>query len=725
MILAMIRQRITSKHILLLYSLSIITLYLTSVIDKVNPVILTPVLIYILAKAISKSTSKSSIRNPFPPFKYSWKHFIGGGISGLTAFAVYFFSTSTSIPLVYTRTVVDAYRYYLRIADPQNENISQIFLPVYTRYFYWAKIIHSFNFSTPAFRIALLSGIFASLCVFFTYLMILRLTSAYPIYKRMPFFQMLIPGLVCLSFAFSQLFWSQSTLPEVYTHSLMNVSIVLFLLVNWPSKHQKLYFFVFNTLLFLLIDAHLSNLAYIPLILFYIYYHYHAIVKSKAYWSSIIIGFSILMVILEVNKISQLGLRRLSGGEEDIFSYYSGFYENLIPFFFQRTEALLHLIEQQIGLLGMILIVVVLLLNLIKWRNLFINLLFLMIISQVVFFLLFYAAFDVLVFYLPSIYLLFLLLFYAITQILQSHKSLLKAFLTSAKCDSFLKLLKYGFLVILVCIPVIWQLVKNWEKTNKQVLESQEITFNLLNSLVAQNDILVCHESLSLFCANYLVYDSHSRPETEYTFSKIADGSKVSSSSIQSLLSENNSSIYVLLSKPNINDYIYPEEHPSLWGDLIFIFDWSYPDTEIPHIFLYEIKEFSPEQVLLEDPTPDQAPVFPTSFLYQLDSFSVIEQPEFSYNLYSVNLFWEIDGVDNRSICPYQAPLKISAFREVIYYEIAEGNYQRLIAEYIERDRVWILDTFQVVLPGENAELEIISLEEEFNDMVPCLFPFR
>jgi hypothetical protein len=697
----MIKSKITSKHIFIFYSLSIILLYLMGIINTVfNPFLLIPAIIFCYAKIISNIKGTENFSHPFSSFHYKLSDFIGAGASGLISLIVYALSASDGVPLLtYYKFAMDTFIYYARVVHPAN--YEPFYTPNYARYFLWTKIINYFDFSTVAFRIAFLSGLFGSLCIFLTYLIIAKCISAYQFHSDVPFARLLIPGLVSLSFAFSQLFWSQAVIPEVYTHNLMNLALVLFLLVNWSPQRRKLYLIVFNTLLMLLIDAHFSNLIFVLLISFYFIYQYRFVIHDRTYWFGMVLSAFILFGVIELNRMSQ----GVSSSIGPPLAYWSDYFQNKAPFLIDNLKSLYLLIKQQIGFIGIILVLGGFLLNLIR-RSMFIGLLLAMIFSHISFFLMFYDAYDINVFYVPSIYLIFLLIPFVISSILQFHSTALRRVLVT---ENF-KALKFVFLIIVACIPVILQLINNWDTNNMQALTSQENAFKLLNDTFSEEDAFFCHESIKPFCTNFQMYEIWINVESgigERELEKrslLIDYGEIDPSLIQLFLSQKNFNIYVFLPEPNINNYIRSD----VWGDLIYIFDWPYPGRENQHIFLYKLVTVSPGKILFEDPFPEKETIF--SFYHEwfkLVDVSMATQSYSNLNIIEVDLVWEINQVDNSNNTSYYALLDISTFAEPIDYYIAEGNYTRLLSDQMDQDQLWIIDTFQVVLSEKTKDIKI------------------
>ena len=91
----------------------------------------------------------------------------------------------------------------------------------YPLYILLGKLFTFLPIGNVAYRVNLMSPLFASLTIVFLYLCLLYLTH-----------QRLISTLVALTFAFSRTFWSQAVIAEVYTLNAFFVALVLYLLLK-------------------------------------------------------------------------------------------------------------------------------------------------------------------------------------------------------------------------------------------------------------------------------------------------------------------------------------------------------------------------------------------------------------------------------------------------------------------------------------------------------------
>ena len=138
-----------------------------------------------------------------------WKWVIGSSLFILT-FIVYLSTLSPTVGEAdsFEFQVVS---YTLGIAHPSG----------YPLYILLGKLFTFLPIGNVAYRINLISPLFASLAVVFAYLCLVRLTN-----------RRLISTLAALTFAFSRTFWSQAVIAEVYTLNAFFVALVLYLLLE-------------------------------------------------------------------------------------------------------------------------------------------------------------------------------------------------------------------------------------------------------------------------------------------------------------------------------------------------------------------------------------------------------------------------------------------------------------------------------------------------------------
>jgi len=137
---------------------------------------------------------------------------IGSGLFALT-FVVYLSTLSPTVGEAdsFEFQVVS---YSLGVAHPSG----------YPLYVLLGKLFTLLPFGSVAYRVNLMSPLFASLAVVFLYLCLLDLTH-----------QRFISALAALAFAFSRAFWSQAVIAEVYTLNAFFVALVLYLLLEVGS----------------------------------------------------------------------------------------------------------------------------------------------------------------------------------------------------------------------------------------------------------------------------------------------------------------------------------------------------------------------------------------------------------------------------------------------------------------------------------------------------------
>ncbi len=193
-----------------------------------------------------------------------------------------------------------------------------------------------------AFRLNLMSALFASLTVSLLYLITLHITR-YPLHlprqqtgvTRINAALEYIPALAAaLIFAFSLAFWSQAVTAEVYTLNAFFVVLTMLLLLIWSQKRKNKYLYWFAFFFGLSTTNHYAMLLLIPGYIFCILYSDRSILNRRSI--PVISG----LFLLGLTPFLYLPIRSLANPILDF-----GNPENL-------TNFLAHITRQQYGELG-------------------------------------------------------------------------------------------------------------------------------------------------------------------------------------------------------------------------------------------------------------------------------------------------------------------------------------------------------------------------------------
>lgn len=170
--------------------------------------------------------------------------------------------------------------YTLGIAHPAG-------YPLYTLL---GRIFTLLPIGSIAYRVNLMSALFASLTVVLIYLIVLKLTidhttiRPYDHKTEVPSpLTSHIPAIVAsLLFALSPCFWAQATIAEVYILHTFFIALLILTLLNWKEKRKKGYLYSFALLFGLSLGSHITSLLFAPaFIIFILLVNYRQAIKLK------------------------------------------------------------------------------------------------------------------------------------------------------------------------------------------------------------------------------------------------------------------------------------------------------------------------------------------------------------------------------------------------------------------------------------------------------------
>ncbi|MGB9004846.1 MAG: DUF2723 domain-containing protein [Candidatus Aminicenantales bacterium] len=119
-----------------------------------------------------------------------------------------------------------------------------------------------------------------------------------------------------LFLAFSQTFWSQAVIAEVYTLNIFFLALVLFLLAKWQDRRKDFYLYLFFLSYALSFGNHLTMITVFPALLVFI-----LTVEAKALWKPKTIGLALGSVLLGMGQYAFLWIRGRQGApylEQDV-----------------------------------------------------------------------------------------------------------------------------------------------------------------------------------------------------------------------------------------------------------------------------------------------------------------------------------------------------------------------------------------------------------------------
>lgn len=173
---------------------------------------------------------------------------LGGTVVAAVVFALYW---STLAPTVLYYDLPD-----LRDAAIFQVKAAVLGVPDYTGYPTYAMLGKLFTYlpvGDVAFRVNLASAVYATLAVFFVYMIGASLTG-----RKLP------SAAGALAFGVSGIFWSQAIIAEVYTLNALFVSLVVFVLLYWRKTRRDRYLLLAALLMGVSMTHHLTSGILIP-----------------------------------------------------------------------------------------------------------------------------------------------------------------------------------------------------------------------------------------------------------------------------------------------------------------------------------------------------------------------------------------------------------------------------------------------------------------------------
>jgi hypothetical protein len=167
-----------------------------------------------------------------------------------------------------------------------------------------------------AYRINLMSAFFASLTVVLLFFVIRRLT-----------YNTAIALMAALAFGFSQTFWSQAVIAEVYTLHMCFLAIVILFLILWAQERRLRYFYLACFFYAISFGNHLLMITVLPAFAVFVIITDYKILSSKKtiFWVS-------TFIVVGMLQYSYIFIRLYQGPP---FSEYSDtFHHNTIIYFF-------------------------------------------------------------------------------------------------------------------------------------------------------------------------------------------------------------------------------------------------------------------------------------------------------------------------------------------------------------------------------------------------------
>ena len=178
-----------------------------------------------------------------------------GAVVGLTAFLIYVLTLApTVLPYGYPEA---------RDVGILQIKAALLAVPDVTGYPLWVMLTHLFTylpFGDAAYRANLASAAYAAVAVFFLYLVCLRLTR-----RAAP------SAAGALLFAFSQTFWSQAVVAEVYTLNALFIAATLFVLLLWRDARRDRHLLFAALLMGLSLTHHLTSGLLLPAALLFVF----------------------------------------------------------------------------------------------------------------------------------------------------------------------------------------------------------------------------------------------------------------------------------------------------------------------------------------------------------------------------------------------------------------------------------------------------------------------
>jgi hypothetical protein len=708
------RKKRTSAPTLFIlgYLLVVLGLYLSGFVTRVD-ILVVPFTLLVITLIIPYFKAPGTTEFAGDGAKYTKAHIIGAILCGGLVLTVYAFTTSASVPILDSYEFgIDTFTIYRIVSYPQIYNY--FFSPVYSLYFFIAKILVHIPLGTEAFRVSFLSGVYGAVCVSLLYLLFVKLSTAFKVYKEIPYLRTVLPAVLSLTFGFSQLFWSQAVIPEVYTFNLMLLTLVMLLTAHWSTKRDKKYLVLLNILLMLLIDLHLSNLIFIPLITAYLFYKDRSLLQDTTYWLSALSGLLLVFGIITLNRFANLDLL---GFTDQVVTLYRIFYGSELQEFFLLIMERAQVLLKQFGSLGMGLALLGFILNLRNRKNVYMFLVASQILSHLVFFTFFYDAKDIKVFYLPAILLISLYIFWGASALLDRNKVWVKGILPQTVSAFPKKRMRSVMFLFAAALPVAIPLIGNWKINDMKFLDQQKQTFQTIVDAIDDQDLIVCHEEVNLFCQMYGHYWIHqtrlatgTRDFPGMPYVGIMFGTTIDESLPQEVHPTDSGEIYLILHEPWANNYLDTRAHPEIWLVPEFIFEMPLPQNQPRDvIYVYKLAEAASSEFVKDPPGLNQTPIFSDDRgWYGLLDVQVEPHSILDAEVFEIQFTWQI--FEQSSFLPrsHDCELKFSSFADPFTYEIGLGNLQRIKTSVSENwQELVIVDTFHIMRPPGNEAFEI------------------
>ena len=116
----------------------------------------------------------------------------------------------------------------------------------------------------PLGSLAYKANLFSALCA------VLACTALYILLLRLQI-RRFMAFVTALSFGFSQTFWSQAVVAEVYTLHIFLMTLVLYLLVSWHLTHKDRYFYLATAFYALSFGNHLLAITLLPAVIYLVW----------------------------------------------------------------------------------------------------------------------------------------------------------------------------------------------------------------------------------------------------------------------------------------------------------------------------------------------------------------------------------------------------------------------------------------------------------------------
>ncbi|MCP4727597.1 MAG: DUF2723 domain-containing protein, partial [bacterium] len=165
--------------------------------------------------------------------------------------------------------------------------------------------------SDMAHKFNILAGIVSALTIMFLYLIIVRLIKEFvkednSLESKLKIY--FAAGIGALTYAFTDTFWFNATEAEVYSISMLGVSMVMWFTLLWMDNYKELkslkYLILISYLLGLSIGVHLLSFLVVPTIVILIYFHDKDMFMNLVVWGGVIGIFYILAKYIGVNLIT-------------------------------------------------------------------------------------------------------------------------------------------------------------------------------------------------------------------------------------------------------------------------------------------------------------------------------------------------------------------------------------------------------------------------------------